>query len=237
LILLRSLLFTVFFYVWSTVMAIVLAPVLLGPRAWIVTGLRLWCWVTTAALALICDLRIEVRGRHHLPAGAAFIAAKHQCMFDTMAPFGFLPDACLVLKKELTKIPLYGWIALKDENVVVDREGHAAALRKLVSDCRARMDEARQLMIFPEGHRMAPGAAPDYKPGVAALYRDLALPCVPMATNSGVHWPAHGIVRRPGVIVFEFLEPIPPGLKRGAFMTELQARIEAASTALLESGI
>ncbi len=236
-ILFRSLLFTVFFYVWSTLVALIMTPFLLGPRTWIVGWLRLWCRVTTAALAVICDLRIEVRGLEHLPGGAALIAAKHQCMFDTMAPFGFLPDACLVLKKELTKIPFYGWIALKDGNVVVDREGHAAALRKLVADSRARLDEARQLMIFPEGHRMAPGDPPDYKPGVAALYRDLAMPCVPMATNSGVHWPAHGFVRKPGVIVFEFLEPIPAGLKRGAFMAELERRIETASHALLASGI
>lgn len=236
-ILIRSFLFTIFFYVWSTLAALIMTPMLLGPRSWIVVALRLWCHVTTAALAVICDLRIEVRGREHMPTGAALIAAKHQCMFDTMAPYGFLPDACLVLKKELTKIPIYGWIALKDGNIVVDREGHAAALRKLVTDSRERLAEARQLMIFPEGHRMDPGAAPDYKPGVAALYRDLAMPCVPMATNSGVHWPAHGFIRRPGVIVFEFLEPIPAGLKRGTFMTELERRIETASNALLTEGV
>ena len=84
---------------------------------------------------------------------------------------------------------------------------------------------------------MEPGEAPDYKPGVAALYRDLGLPCVPMATNSGMHWPAHGVIRRPGVIVIEFLEPIPAGLKRGTFMTELQTRIETASNALMASGV
>src|SRR5262249_13779976 len=93
--------------------------------------------------------------------------------------------------------------------------------------------QGRQIVIFPEGHRMAPGAAPDYKPGVAGLYRDLGLPCTPLATNSGAHWPAHGFTRRPGKIVFEFLEPIPPGLHRGEFMRTLQERLEAASTKLL----
>jgi len=237
LILIRSLLFTAFFYGWSTLVALLMTPLLLAPRAWLVVGLRLWGKVAVAALAVICDLKIEVRGREHLPDGAALIAAKHQCMFDTMAPFAFLPDACLVLKQELTKIPFYGWYALKDRNIVVDRSGHAAALRKLVTDSRERLAEARQLMIFPEGHRMAPGEAPDYKPGVAALYRDLGMPCTPMATNSGVHWPAHGFIRKPGVMVFEFLEPIPAGLKRGAFMAELERRIETASNALLAEGI
>jgi len=237
LILIRSLLFTAFFYGWSTLVALLMTPLLLAPRAWLVVGLRLWGKVAVAALAVICDLKIEVRGREHLPDGAALIAAKHQCMFDTMAPFAFLPDACLVLKQELTKIPFYGWYALKDRNIVVDRSGHAATLRKLVTDSRERLAEARQLMIFPEGHRMAPGEAPDYKPGVAALYRDLGMPCTPMATNSGVHWPAHGFIRKPGVMVFEFLEPIPAGLKRGAFMAELERRIETASNALLAEGI
>ncbi len=234
----RSLAYAMFFYAWSLLVAlVVMPPLLLCPRPWIRGALRVWGWVIIWGLRVICGLRLEVRGLEHLPKGASLIAAKHQCMFDTMAPFVYLPDACIVLKKELTRIPIYGWVAVKDGNVVVDREGHAAALRKLVSDCHDRLAEARQLIIFPEGHRMAPGEAPDYKPGIAALYRELAMPCTPMATNSGVHWPAHGFLRKPGVIVFEFLEPIPPGLKRGAFMVELERRIETATGALLESGV
>ena len=234
----RSLAYAAFFYLWSVLVALlVMPPLLLCPRPWIVVALRVWGKVSICGLRIICGLRLEVRGLEHLPRGACLIAAKHQCMFDTMAPYAYLPDACLVLKQELTRIPIYGWVAMKDGNIVVDRSGHAAALRKLVADSRERLSEARQLIIFPEGHRMAPGEAPDYKPGIAALYRDLAMPCIPMATNSGVHWPAHGVLRRPGVIVFEFLEPIPSGLKRATFMAELERRIEDASNALLEAGI
>ena len=235
--LIRSLLFSLVFYAWSVIMCLLLAPTLVGPRTWLTFGFRIWSTVTVAALRLICGVRVEIRGREHIPRGAALIAAKHQCMLDTVIPFMDLPDACLVLKKELTRIPFYGWYALRGRMIVVDREAQAAALRKLITDSRARMVEQRQLLIFPEGHRMEPGAAPDYKPGVAALYRDLDLPCVPVATNSGLHWPAHGFIRRPGVVVVEFLEPIAAGLKRGAFMAELQNRIETASNALMESGI
>jgi 1-acyl-sn-glycerol-3-phosphate acyltransferase len=142
-----------------------------------------------------------------------------------------------VLKKELLVIPFYGWYTIQGGMIAVDREGHASALKKLVPDNRERLSEDRQVIIFPEGTRKDPGAEPDYKPGVAALYRDLDLPCTPLATNSGVHWPAHGFLRRPGVIVFEFLEPIPAGLKRGEFMRELQDRIETATNALLAEGI
>jgi 1-acyl-sn-glycerol-3-phosphate acyltransferase len=123
--------------------------------------------------------------------------------------------------------------------IVVDREGGAKTLRKLLADSRQRLEESpdRQIFIFPEGTRGAPGVPGDYQPGVAFLYRELDLPCVPIALNSGVHWPAHGIIRKPGTIVFEFLEPIPPGLKRAVFMSELETRLETASNALLAEGL
>src|SRR5215469_9908632 len=97
--------------------------------------------------------------------------------------------------------------------VVLDREGGAGALRQLIRDARDRLKNPRPVVIFPEGHRGEPGHAGDYHPGVAGLYRDLELTTHPVATNSGVHWPAHGFIRRPGTIVFEFLPPIPHGLK------------------------
>ena len=103
----------------------------------------------------------------------------------------------------------------------------------MVREAKALFAKGRQVVIFPEGHRGEPGVAGDYKPGVAALYRELDVPVIPVATNSGVHWPAHGFLRRPGVIVFEYLEPIPPGLKRAEFMRVLEERIETASNALL----
>jgi 1-acyl-sn-glycerol-3-phosphate acyltransferase len=233
----RSLLFAAIFYAVSTIAALVMTPLLLGRRRWIIVAIRFWSKTVMAALRVICGIRVEVRGREHMPTGPALVAAKHQGMFDTIAPFSFLPDAAYVLKKELLVIPFYGWYSIKGGMISVDRAGHSAALKKLVKDTRQRMAEDRQVVIFPEGTRKAPGAEPDYKPGIAALYRDLELPCTPMATNSGAHWPAHGFLRRPGTVVFEFLEPIPAGLKRGEFMKELQARIEAASNALLAEGL
>jgi 1-acyl-sn-glycerol-3-phosphate acyltransferase len=234
---LRSLLFTAVFYVTSTVAAIAMTPLLLGPRRWVVIAIGMWARVVTFFLRLICGVKVEVRGREFMPTGPALIAAKHQGMFDTVAPFTFLRDAAYVLKKELLIIPFYGWYSIKGGMISVDRSGHAAALKKLVKDTRERMAEDRQVVIFPEGTRKDPGAEPDYKPGIAALYRDLGLPCTPVATNSGVHWPAHGFIRRPGTVVFQFLEPIPAGLKRGEFMKELEARIETASNALLAEGL
>ena len=235
-ILLRSILFTAVFYICSAIGAIVMIPLLLAPRTWMIGAFRAWAKSVIWALDVFCAVKLEIRGREHMPTGPALLAPKHQCLFDTIVPLAVLPDCCQVMKKELISIPFYGWYALKAGMLVVDREGAAKTMRKLLADGRERLAENRQLLIFPEGHRMAPGAAPDYKPGVAALY-GLGVACVPVATNSGVHWPAHGFLRHPGTIVVEYLEPIAPGLKRPAFMKELEARVETASNALLAAGI
>ena len=229
----RSLLFVALVLLWSTVCGLVLTPMFLAPRAWTMRTMAVWGRVVIVLLRLICNIRVEFRGLEHLPRGRALVAAKHQCMFDTMAPLSILPDAAYVMKRELLRIPFYGWFCVKAEMIELDRQGGAGALRRLIADSRKRLTEPRQLIIFPEGTRTPPGAKTEYQPGVAGLYRDLAMPCTPMATNSGAHWPAHGFLRRPGVIVYEFLEPIPAGLHRGAFMRELETRIETASRRLL----
>jgi 1-acyl-sn-glycerol-3-phosphate acyltransferase len=228
----RSLLFALVFYIWSVVLCVLCLPCLIAPRSWTVAAFRFWGSGILVMLRVICGIRVELRGREHMPTGRALVAAKHQCMFDVFAQFVWLPDGCFVMRKELMLIPFFGWYAWKQREIVVDREGGAKALRQMVRDGQDRLAEERQLLIFPEGHRGPPGVAGHYQPGVAALYRDLALPVHPVATNSGVHWQA--LLRKPGVIVFEYLEPLPAGLKRADFMRTLQERIETASNALLE---
>jgi 1-acyl-sn-glycerol-3-phosphate acyltransferase len=232
-ILLRSMVFVVLFYLWSVAWAILMTPTLLAPRRWIMVVMRLWAKGFIAMLEPICGVTVEVRGREHMPAGAALVAGKHQCMFDALGTLAIYPDACFVTKQELFAIPFFGWYCRRAGMIAVDRGGRSKALKDMVAEARQRMAEARQLVIFPEGHRMAPGQTGAYQPGVAALYRELGLACTPVATNSGRHWPAHGFIRRPGVIVCQFLEPIPPGLHRAAFMRLLEERIETASAALL----
>jgi 1-acyl-sn-glycerol-3-phosphate acyltransferase len=229
----RSLVFVALFYLWSTICGLLMVPLLLAPRRWMIRAMAAWSRGMIALLKGVCGISVEIRGRRYLPTGAALVAAKHQCMFDTMGPLSVFPDACYVMKRELLSIPFYGWYCRKAGMIQVDRKGQSAALRGLIADGRTRLAEPRQLVIFPEGTRTPPGARSMYQPGVAGLYRELGLPCTLMATNSGAHWPPHGILRRPGVIVYEFLEPIPAGLHRGAFMRQLEERIEAASRRLL----
>ena len=233
-ILIRSLLFVVVFYLWTALLAIpTIIPAMLGPRRWTTAIFRFWARGIFVQLRLICDIKVELRGREHMPAGRAIVAPKHQCMFDVFAQFVWLEDSCFVMRKELMRIPVFGQYAWKSEMIVLDREGGSKSLRDMLASARERLKDERTLVIFPEGHRGEPGVAGDYHPGVAGLARDLELPTYPVATNSGVHWPAHGFIRKPGTIVFEYLAPIPPGLKRAEYMRRLEAEIESASNALL----
>jgi 1-acyl-sn-glycerol-3-phosphate acyltransferase len=228
----RSAALTVLFLLACAVTCVAMIPLFAAPRRWVMAGIKIWARVVTWLAWAVCGIRTEVRGREHLPTGPALIAGKHQSLYDTCAPFVFLPDICYVLKKELVTIPLFGWYTLKSGMIVVNREAGSTALRRLVADSQERLRHTRQIMIFPEGTRTDPGDEADYKPGIAALYRELNMPVVPMATNSGMHWPTKGRTRTSGTIVFEFLPAIPPGLKRGEFMRELEDRIETASKKL-----
>ncbi len=230
---LKSLLFLLWLYGSMFVMALVCSPALLAPRRTSMVIIKLWARWTIGMVRLLCGVRVEFRGLEHRPAGAALLAGKHMSMLDTIAPFLILDDPCYVLKKELLNLPFFGWFAARSGMVAVRREDAAKALKKMVADCRLRLTEARQIVIFPEGTRSDPGQDADYKPGVAALYRDLEVPCHLLATNSGVYWPGHGIDRYPGVVVYEFLPPLPAGMKRPELMREMKARIEEASSALI----
>jgi 1-acyl-sn-glycerol-3-phosphate acyltransferase len=230
---LRAFAYAVWLYGLTVVLTVLYVPLILAPRGALRAGLKLWASLATFGLRYIGGVRLEVRGAERLPAGAFLVASKHQSMFDIIPPFAVMPDPIFVMKKELMGIPLFGWLCRKAGMVEVDRGAAAQAMRKLIVDARDRLGEPRQLIIFPEGTRQAPGSPPDYKPGVAGIYRDLELPCVPVATNSGMHMDVHGLIRKPGVVVVEVLETIPPGLKRADFMRLLQERIETASDALL----
>jgi len=230
---LRSLLYGLWYYGVTVVLAIAYIPLLALPRAAMRRGIRIWARVLIWGLRVIGGVKLEVRGLDRIPPGACLIAAKHQSMFDVIPAFAYMPDALFVMKKELSRIPVFGWLNRKHRTIVVDRQGEANAMRKLIADARDRFKEPRQLLIFPEGTRRAPGAEPAYKPGVAGIYRDLQTPCVPVATNTGLHINTAGVATSPGTVIYEILEPIPAGLKRADFMRLLQERIETASNALL----
>ncbi len=222
----RSALFAAWMFGLAIVMGIACLPLLLAPRRTALAAVQLWARWVLGALTVIVGLRVEIRGESII--GPALVASKHQGMLDILVALVRLPDPCIVMKKELMWIPIFGWFSTKVGMIPIDRTAGASAVRTMTAAATQALKEDRQLVIYPEGTRRPPGAAADYKPGIAALYRELALPCTPMATNSGLTWPGAGLAKHPGVAVYEILAPIPAGLKRAAFMATLEREIEAA---------
>jgi 1-acyl-sn-glycerol-3-phosphate acyltransferase len=196
-------------------------------------GLKAHARASLLLLRWIAGIRMEVRHAERIPKGPALVASKHQSAWDTFALVPLFDDPALVMKSELLKIPFYGWFSRKFEMIFVARERRGGALKQMLKDAALRRDQGRQIVIFPEGNRRSPGAEPDYKPGVMALYESLGLACVPMALNSGLYWPRRTFTRHPGTIVVEVLEPIPAGLPRKEFLRRLEVAIETATSRLV----
>lgn len=229
----RSLLYAAAFYVTTALFLVFGSWLFVAPRSWAMEGLRIHGLVCTWLLEVICGTRLEVRGLEKLPRGPCLVVSKHQSAWDT---FGLVPlfrDPAIVLKDELKWIPFYGWFCVKFEHILVRRDRAAAALKQMIADAQDRAKNGREVFIFPEGTRRAPGDAPDYKPGYVGLYEGLGLPCYPLALNSGLYWPRRKLRRYPGTIIVEILDPLPPGLPRKEFRAQLEARLEAACDRLL----
>jgi 1-acyl-sn-glycerol-3-phosphate acyltransferase len=230
---LRSLIYAAAFYLATALFLLLGSWLLLAPRSWAMQGLKLHGQTCVWLLRVICGTRVEVRGRERIPQGACLVVAKHQSAWDTFALVPLFRDPAIVLKDELKWIPFYGWFCVKFEHILVKRDRASAALKQLIADAKVRTGQQRQVVIFPEGTRRAPGAAPDYKPGYIALYEALGVPCIPVALNSGLYWPRRSFLRHPGVIVVEILPPIDPGLSRSEFRKRLESAIETASSRLI----
>jgi 1-acyl-sn-glycerol-3-phosphate acyltransferase len=230
---LRSALYFLYFAIVSVVMHLCALPTLILPRLAIVRVSQSWSAVLIWGLKVIAGLDYEVRGE--IPKGGVLVAAKHMSMWDTIALFMLLDDTAVVVKRELLSIPFYGWYINKAGVIAIDRSAAASALRKMAAAARTAIADGRPISIFPEGTRKAPGAPPDYKPGIAGLYTQIGAPCVPVALNSGQFW-CGGFLKKPGTIVIEFLPVIPAGLKRAEFMRTLEERIEGATAKLLAEG-
>ncbi len=231
---LRSVLFNIAFFGSTAMVAVLATPVLLAPGRWTMPVIRFWAWLVVQELRLICGIRLHVTGREHLPQhGAALIAAKHQSALDTIIWLLLVPRCCYVLKQELLRIPFYGFLVAKAGMIAVDREGGGAAMRQLLKDGRAAAAAGRQLVIFPEGTRVAPGEHSPYQPGIAALASATGLPVIPVATDSGMLWGRRAFLKRPGVISIAVLPPLPAGLPRPVLMQELEAVIERETDRLM----
>jgi len=233
---LRSTLFNIVFYANLALFLLLGSGFYFTPRKWSIRALQVWAKVSLFWLRVIVGIRMEVRGEKNIPQGACLVAGKHQSFWETFAILPLLDDPAVVLKKELTYIPFFGWFIYKFRMIPVQRTAGTQALRALVGAAENAIAMGRQVVIMPEGTRRAPDDPPDYKPGAAALYGKLDVPCVPFALNSGLFWPRRRFLRRPGTIVISFLEPIPPGLNRKVFQSRLETVIETETALLVAEG-
>ena len=230
---LRSLAFNVGWYVGSTILAIVGSPILLMSRRCVVAWSLFWIDFCLGWLRVTCRLTHRVGGLENMPASPVIFACKHQSSWETLAFSKLFPNSAIVLKRELLFIPIVGWAMARVGNIAVERGDGAAALRGLVRQAKAAIADGRSILIFPEGTRTPVGSQRPYQVGAAALYRQLGVPVVPVALNSGLFWGRRQFIKWPGVIDVEVLPAIPPGLGREAFMATLRERIEAATTRLV----
>ena len=232
---LRSLLFNLYFYLLTTVMALAGLPLLAMPWRWTMRYSRVWTQLVLLGLKLICRLDYRIVGRDRLPEGPCLIACKHQSAWETLVlPNIALRFASCVMKRELLFLPVFGWYLKHSGQIPIDRRGGAKALKDMLAKAKATIEDDRPIVIFPEGTRTAPGRQRPYHVGVAALYKSLKVPVVPVALNSGLFWSRQAFHKRPGTITMEFLPAIQPGLPRDAFMAELRERIERASDRLAQ---
>lgn len=227
----RSIIYIVQATVAMPIFGLLFAPWAMFSKTGAYTACRSYAaWCMWSARWLI-GLRCEVRGE--VPTGEVLVAAKHQSFLDIMMIFHILPRAKFIMKKQILWTPVIGQYTKRMQMISVDRGKRGQAITKMMEDVQSGRVDPGQIVIYSQGTRVAPGAKVPYKVGTAVLYEQLGQPCVPVATNAGYFWPRRGLYRRPGLAVVEFLSPIAPGLRKDAFMAQLEETVETASDRLL----
>jgi 1-acyl-sn-glycerol-3-phosphate acyltransferase len=225
----RSLIYNVLFYALLVFWILVAIPTfVLPPRAFMAVA-KAWATSSIWLMRVVCNTRVDYRGLEKIPAGPLIVASKHQSMWETFALMPFFDRPLFIYKRELGKIPFFGWYLKKSKMVGVDRDGGARSLIDMAKRATEEVQLGRQLIIFPEGTRRPVEAPPDYKPGIAQIYAKCGVPCLPVALNSGLFWPRRTFLRYPGTLVVEFLDPLPPGLPRKEFIAAISTAIETAT--------
>ncbi|MDE2377957.1 lysophospholipid acyltransferase family protein [Bradyrhizobium sp.] len=235
-IFLRSLLFNVLFYAVLVCLVIMALPTFLMPPRATLTVAKWWANATLVLMRVICNIRVEFRGVENIPAGPLVIASKHQSFWETIVLPQFFDRPIFILKRQLTYIPVFGQFLVKTGMIAIDRTAGVKALLDMTRRARDAVRGGCQLVIFPEGTRRAPGAAPDYKTGFAQIYAACGVPCLPIALNSGLFWPRRTFMRYPGTLVVEFLAPLPPGLPKDEYLSRVRNAIEDATGRIVEAG-
>ena len=226
----RSMIFQVWMYGLMLLLGVLFAPLAIWSREGAYYAISIYLRLVFWGLRVFCGLTAETRGE--IPMGDVLIAAKHQSFLDVLILVRDLPAAKFVMKRSLVWAPILGFYALRIGASPVTRGKGAASVEEMLDEAEKRKDLHGQLVIYPQGTRLALGEAAPYKRGAWHLYQSYGLPCIPAAVNTGVFWPAKGIARYPGHAIIELSTPIQPGLDAEPFLDMLENTIETASERL-----
>ncbi len=218
---LRAILFNIVFLLGSLLITSSIAIASPFSREMVRSGSHLWARWFVWCSRVFLGIRLQVRGR--VPQEGVIIASKHTSLYETILTLYLFHHPAVVMKAELRKIPIWGFVAERHGSIFVERGKAGAALKAMLRQAKARAAEGRPVFIFPEGTRVPVGTAPPLKAGLYGVYGGLKVPIVPITHNAGEYWTRSG-PKRPGTVTVAFLPEVPPGLPR----EEMEAEVHAA---------
>ena len=229
----RSILFYVLLTLWTIFMGTICLPYLFVSYHYLRKPVNIWIKGIFKLLEIICNITFEIRGKENIPNYAVLVASKHQSTFETFALFLYLNKSIFIHKKQLFYIPIFGQYLMKAKMISIDRSKGSIAIRKMLNQAKLKISQGHSIIIFPEGTRKKPGENPDYKTGIAGIYKELKTEVLPVAVNSGHFWPKHIIIKKPGKIIIKFLKLIPSQLEKSEFLQKVESVIEEETNKII----
>ena len=223
----RSLVFNIFLYIGIVLVFVLAIPTLILPPKFTLYCGKFLAYYIVLILKLFLNTKVVFHGLENLKkVEKFFIASAHQSMFETFVLQIPLNFPIFILKKELLKIPLFGWYLKKIGSIEIVREKTTKENLNFFDKIKNTVQKNnRPLLIFPQGTRVKFNERIPFKKGVGRIYNSLDLPCIPVALNSGRIWPKNSFMKYPGDIHVSFLEPIKPGLEKSVFIKILEEEI------------
>ena len=194
---------------------------------------NLWISGILGLLRLICGITYKIIGKENIPRHAVIVASKHQSAFETLLLFKLIKNSVFIHKRELFYIPIFGQYLKKSNMIAINRTEGSKALRKMLNEAKQKISNDQSIIIFPEGTRKKPGELPDYKPGIAGIYKETKAEILPVALNSGYCWPKHTFIKKSGKIIIKFLKLIPSQLEKSEFLKKIESVIEEETNKII----
>ena len=229
----RSIVFYIFLSLWTIFMGLICLPFLILPSFYLRKPVNIWIIGILKLLKFTCNITYEIRGIDKIPEKAVIIASKHQSAFETFVLFLHVKNSIFIHKKQLFLIPIFGQYLQKINMISINRSEGTKAMRSMLKQTKERILNGNSIIIFPEGTRKKPGESPKYKTGIAGIYKKVETEIIPVALNSGLCWPKHTFIKRPGHIIIKFLNLIPAKLKKKDLLNKIESTIEKETNKII----